>query len=147
MKTLMMEILGVGVDLVWIPRFTRASRRWGARFQNRIFTQGELAHARRRRDPFPHLAGLFAVKESLLKALGWGFRRGVRWTEIEVYHQGSGQPAVRVSGAVARALETLGADHILVSISHDGDYAMAQVLLSRKPPSSNHPWKIPGRPP
>jgi holo-[acyl-carrier protein] synthase len=121
-------ILGVGVDLVRIERIRQAMARWQDRFLERVFTEGELAYARRRRDPAEHLAARFAAKEAALKALGTGLSMGVRWREMEVQRARGEPPRLALSGRTAALGAARGVRTFHVSLTHDGDYAMAQVL-------------------
>lgn len=94
-----------------------------------MFTDAELTYCRRRRDPIPHLAARFAAKEAALKALGTGLRMGVKWQELEVRREGGEAPTMVLSGRCRAIARAKGAQHVLVSLTHDGDYAFAQVLL------------------
>src|SRR5262245_58857744 len=126
-------IYGVGVDLVKIQRIKKAVKRWDRRFLNRIFTPIEQEYSYRQKQPFLHLAGGFAVKEAVLKAMGTGLRSGIRWIEIEVVDQPGGKPEVRVSGRVKSLMRQRRVKEIYVSISHDTDYSVGQaVLVSKK---------------
>ncbi len=122
-------IYGIGVDLVKIQRIEEAVKRWDRRFLDRIFTPIEQEYSYRQKQPFLHLAGRFAVKEAVLKALGTGLRSGIRWVEIEIVNQPSGKPEVRVSGKVKELLQQHHVEAIHVSISHDSDYSVGQAVL------------------
>jgi holo-[acyl-carrier protein] synthase len=122
-------VRGIGVDLAQIPRMRRVLERWDERFLRRVFTEEEIAYCRARRDPVPHLAARFAAKEAVLKALGTGLRMGVSWREIEVRRARGQPPTVVLSGRCRALADKLGAERVLVSLTHDGDYALAQVLL------------------
>ena len=102
--------------------------RHGDRFLRRVFTEGEIAYCTRRRDPVPHLAGRFAVKEAAMKALGTGHSRGVLWKDIEVVRAG-GPPQLRFHGGAARRADTMQVKRTLVTITHAQTVAMAQVML------------------
>lgn len=129
MASLLMEVKGLGVDLVKIARLRRVVERWNERFLRRVFTSDELNYCLKRRDPIPHLAARFAAKEASLKALGTGFSMGVRWTELEV-HRKPGEPPILVLSGRAKAIGLAkGASQVLLSLTHDGDYAFAQALL------------------
>ena len=121
-------VVGVGVDLVLIPRIRRAMERWQERFLERVFTAEELAYSLRRRDPAEHLAARFAAKEATLKALGTGLSMGVRWREMEVRRPGGGRPTLSLSGRTATLGAARGIRALHVSLTHDGDYALAQVV-------------------
>jgi holo-[acyl-carrier protein] synthase len=123
------RIQGIGIDLVQIPRLRRVVERWQDRFLERVFTEEELAYCRARRDPVPHLAARFAAKEAGLKALGTGLRLGVRWRELEVRRE-RGQPPVLVLSGRSRAIgEARGGRRMLLTLTHDGEYACAQAML------------------
>ena len=72
-----MNIIGIGIDATDLHRVAELLERYGDRFLRRVFTDGEIAYCTKRRDPVPHLAGRFAVKEAAMKALGTGQSRGV----------------------------------------------------------------------
>jgi holo-[acyl-carrier protein] synthase len=126
-------ILGIGVDLVHIPRIRQAIERWQERFLDRVFTPDEVAYARRRRDPAEHLAARFAAKEATLKALGTGLSMGIRWREVEVRRARGERPRVALSGRLADVGAARGVRVLHLSLTHDGDYAMAQVLAEGDP--------------
>lgn len=124
-----MSIKGVGVDLVKIPRMRRVVERWQDRFLRRVFTDAEIAYCRTRRDPVPHLAARFAAKEAALKALGIGLRLGVSWRELEVQRERGQPPQLVLSGRSLRIGQALGGRRLLLSLTHDGDYAFAHCVL------------------
>ena len=113
-------MLRTGVDIVEIWRIGEAVARWGDRFFNRIYTPGELAYARGR---LPQLAGRFAAKEAVMKALGTGVR-GVGWREIEVVRKPGQAPTVVLYGRAKARAERLCLSEIAISISHSRDYAV-----------------------
>lgn len=123
------NVRGMGVDLAQIPRFRRAVERWDDRFLRKVFTDDEIAYCRDRRDPIPHLAARFAAKEAALKALGTGLALGTRWREVEVRRAPGQAPTLTLTGRCQALAAARGADTALLSLTHDGDYALAQVLL------------------
>lgn len=125
-----LPVRGIGVDLVYLPRMRATIERWRERFLTRVFTEAEIAYCQSRRDPVQHFAARFAAKEAGLKALGTGLRLGVRWRELEVQRQRGQAPVLVLSGRsreIGRARG--GADRLLLALTHDGDYAMAQAML------------------
>jgi holo-[acyl-carrier protein] synthase len=126
-------IAGIGVDLVHVPRIRQAIARWQDRFLERVFTPDEIAYARRRRDPAEHLAARFAAKEATLKALGTGLSMGVRWREMEVRRSRGERPRLELSGRTAALGAARGVRVLHVTLTHDGEYAMAQVLAEGEP--------------
>ena len=123
-----MNIIGIGMDATDLPRVAAVLKRYGDRFLRRIFTEGEIAYCTRRRDPVPHLAGRFAVKEAAMKALGTGHSRGVLWKDIEVVRAG-GPPQLRFHGGAARRAEAMHVRKTMVTITHAETVALAQVML------------------
>jgi holo-[acyl-carrier protein] synthase len=125
----MTGVKGIGVDLAVISRIRQIVERWDERFLQRVFTEEEIAFCRRRRDPIQHFAVRFAAKEAALKALGTGLSMGVRWRELEVRRERGEAPTMVLSGRSREIARSRGGDRMLVSLTHDGDYAMAQAML------------------
>jgi holo-[acyl-carrier protein] synthase len=123
------SIRGIGIDMTRVTRLRRAVERWDDRFLRRVFTDDEIAYCRRNRDPIPHLAARFAAKEAALKALGTGLTMGVRWREVEVRREPDQAPTLTLTGRCRALALARGAQRAFVSLSHDGDYALAQVML------------------
>jgi holo-[acyl-carrier protein] synthase len=122
-----MTVRGIGIDLVPISRMRRVMERWQERFLTRVFTADEIAYCRARKDPVPHFAARFAAKEAGLKALGIGLRLGVSWRELEVRRERGGPPVLVLRGRSREVAR--GADRMMLALSHDGDYAIAQAML------------------
>lgn len=123
-----MEIIGIGLDATDLARVSELLTRYGDRFLRRVFTEGEIAYCTRRRNPVPHLAGRFAVKEAAMKALGTGQSRGVHWKDIETVRVG-GPPQLRLHGGAAQHADRLRVRRSLVTITHSETIALAQVML------------------
>lgn len=117
------------MDATEIDRIEATIARYGDRFLRRIFTDGEIAYATRRRNPAPHFAGRFAAKEAAMKALGTGHSQGVLWRDIEVVRAAYGPPTLKFHGGAARRLADLKATNSLLTITHSQTLAFAQVLL------------------
>jgi len=124
-------IVGVGVDIIEVDRIESAVRRHGDRFLQKLFTPGEIAYCRSRGRSAEHLAGRFAAKEAVLKALGIGIRWGSALKEIEVRRGASGHPTVALAGRVAARARELGAERIHVSLSHTARHAVAQAVAEK----------------
>lgn len=123
-----MDIVGTGIDATEIQRIAESIERWGDRFVGRVFTDGEIAYCRRRRDFAASFAARFAAKEAAMKALGTGHSRGVFWTGIEVVRR-HGPPQLLFHGGAARHMAELGATGSLLTLTHSRDLAIAHVLL------------------
>jgi len=119
-------ILGIGVDMVSIPRIGRLLERYGERFSGRVFTPKEWSESGGRSS---FLAGRFAVKEAFLKALGTGLSDGIAWRDVETLSRRSGTPEVHASGVAGRLLADRGEVRIWTSISHERENAVAVVVL------------------
>jgi len=124
-----LKITGLGVDLVSIPRMRTTIERWQDRFVERVFTETEVAYCRARRDPTPHFAARFAAKEAGFKALGTGLTMGVHWRELEVRREREEAPTLVLSGRAREIGLGKGGSRMLLSLTHDGDYALAQAIL------------------
>jgi holo-[acyl-carrier protein] synthase len=122
-------ILGAGVDLAETPRIRASIERFGARFLERIFTSAEIAYVERKANRYERYAARFAAKEAGMKAIGTGWKRGVRWRDFEVANLASGQPTLRLHGAAARLAERMGVRRIVLSLTHTQELGMAQVIL------------------
>ena len=124
-----MAIIGIGLDIVPISRIAQILERYGERFTQRIFHPCEIDFSHRRKKDVEFLAGCFAAKEAALKALGDFPGRGIAWSEIYITHESSGKPILHVEGNARELMEEKGARTAHVTITHDGDQAIAQVIL------------------
>jgi holo-[acyl-carrier protein] synthase len=122
-------ILGTGIDLAEVPRIRAAIERHGARFIERIFTPLEIAYVDRKANRFERYAARFAAKEAGMKAIGTGWRRGVRWQDFEVRNLPSGRPTLTFHGVAARFAERLGVKSVSLSLTHTEETGMAFVIL------------------
>jgi holo-[acyl-carrier protein] synthase len=122
-------IVGTGTDLAEVDRIRAACERFGPRFIQRVFTPGEIAYVERKANRFERYAGRFAAKEAGMKAIGTGWRRGVRWQDFEVANLPSGKPTLRFHGVAATFAERLGVKNVALSITHTKEMGMAVVIL------------------
>jgi holo-[acyl-carrier protein] synthase len=113
-----------GIDVIEIERIGLAIQRWGDRFLERIYTDGERAHCRGRTES---LAGRFAAKEAVSKALGVGIRV-LRWRDIEVLPDRRGKPTVLLHGRAAEIARHRGLSGFDISITHSRSDAVAFVV-------------------
>ena len=123
-------ILGLGTDLVSIVRVEELLSRHGERFLSRVFTPTERAQCLGRARPAIHLAARLAAKEAAMKALGTGWSLGVRWQDVEVHSRGDIPPSIHLDGVAKTRADARGIRHTLVSLSHDGGYALAVVVAT-----------------
>ena len=124
-------ILGIGTDLTSIPRTRRLIERWGERFLNKTFTPAEIERLAGRRRAEEEFAALFAAKEATMKALGQGLLGGVRFRDIEIKSDPYRRPSIVLRGRARELAERAGVSRIHVSLTHEGDYAAAQVVMEK----------------
>lgn len=122
-------IVGTGVDLAEVHRIRAAIERHGTRFVERVFTPREIAYVERKANRFERYAARFAAKEAAMKAIGTGWKRGVRWQDFEVTNLRSGKPALVFHGEAARIAGSLGVKEVALSLTHTATMAMAMVIL------------------
>lgn len=131
-------IIGMGSDLCNIERIANSLERYGARFENRVFTPLEIAKAQRR--PYT-IAGTyakrFAAKEAFSKAVGTGFRRGVFMKDIGVVNAPSGAPTLALTGGAALRLEEITPKgheaRVHLTLTDDHPWAQALVIIEAIP--------------
>jgi holo-[acyl-carrier protein] synthase len=123
------NVVALGLDVVFIPRISESLQSFGERFEQRLFTPAEIAYARSAPGQrAERLAARFAAKEAVIKALSLA-ETGVDWRDIEVVREDDASCAIALHGTVATALAMRGGDRVLVSLSHDGEYAAAVVAV------------------
>jgi holo-[acyl-carrier protein] synthase len=122
-------ILGTGIDLAEVDRIRQAIERYGERFTRRVYTEREIAYVERKANRFERYAARFAAKEAGMKAIGTGWRGGVRWQDFEVANQPSGRPTLLLHGAAADVAERMGVRRVQLSLTHTAALGMALVIL------------------
>jgi holo-[acyl-carrier protein] synthase len=122
-------IVGTGVDLAEVPRIRASIERYGKRFVERIYTPSEIAYVERKANRYERYAARFAAKEAGMKAIGTGWRRGVRWQDFEVTNLPTGKPTLRLHGVAAQFALRLGVKNISLSLTHTAETALAHVIL------------------
>jgi holo-[acyl-carrier protein] synthase len=122
-------IVGTGVDLAEVPRIRASIERFGARFIERIYTPAEIAYVERKANRYERYAARFAAKEAGMKAIGTGWRHGVRWQDFEVANLPSGKPTLRLHGVAGRVADKLGVRNVSLSLTHTAELGMAHVIL------------------
>ena len=123
-----MNIIGHGIDLIDLDKFGRLVDEPETDFLTRCFTTAERAYAEDGPNRIRRLAGRFAAKEAVAKALGTGFDGNVAPQDIEIKNQLSGPPEVVLHGAAADVAVNLGVMSWQLSISHADAVAMASVI-------------------
>jgi holo-[acyl-carrier protein] synthase len=126
-------ILGVGIDLVEIPRIEAALARHGERFARRVLSDVEFTRFKTEVKPAAFLARRFAAKEALSKALGTGIRTPVTWRNISVTNHDSGSPRFEWTPALNEWLNKRGVRRTHISMTDERSLAAAYVVLEGDP--------------
>lgn len=125
------SVIGVGIDLVDLPRVTRMLSDKGEHAMQRLFTADERAYLATRPDPTGHAAARIAAKEAVYKAMqSLPGARAIGWRDIEVVRDEAGRPAVRLAGLAARLAADQGGVRIQVSLTHSSTAAGAVAVVS-----------------
>lgn len=123
-----MNPLGVGIDLVYIPRVKKIVETYGERFLSKVFTPEEIQYAQNKKNSYQALASAFAVKEAFYKAIG-GYP-GFRFQEISLLREETKRkPSLKLLGRAKEIFQKRGGQKIDLSISHDFDYTIAIVQI------------------
>jgi holo-[acyl-carrier protein] synthase len=122
-------ILGTGVDLAEVDRIRHSVENYGERFVQRIYTPREIAYVQRKANKYERYAARFAAKEAGMKAIGTGWRGGVRWQDFEVVNLPSGRPTLLLHGVAAEVANRMGVKNVQLSLTHTAALAMAHVIL------------------
>jgi len=123
-------IYGIGIDIVRTERIRRAAERWGDRFLQRIFTEGEILHCFKKKNPYLSLSVRFAAKEALIKAIA--AEMPVSFTDIEVYSSDRGKPSLRVKGPLQSFFSSRAIACAHLTLSHESEYGIACVVLEEQ---------------
>ena len=122
-------IIGLGSDLIDIRRVDKSIERFGERFLSRIFTAVEREKSDKRSQRAASYAKRFAAKEAFSKAIGTGIHAPFTWHSITVTRNAKGKPGIEPNVAMASHLKELGVTGTHISLTDDGDVAMAFVVL------------------
>ena len=125
-------IYGTGIDIVDISRFERFVAENNSLLFKRLFTVAEIEYCSARKRSAQHFALRFAAKEAFLKALGTGLREGLSWQDIEVVNDHYGKPDLQLSGGAELLFMSKGLTRCFLSLSHDGNCAVASVVLESR---------------
>lgn len=121
-------ILGLGTDIVDVNRLQKIHEKFGDKLLSKILTAEERKYCLGHIDPYPHMGGRFAVKESVIKAVASYLGERLNMSDIETFNWDSGKPEVRFHNDAFRAFSKINAN-IIVSIAHTGRYATATAIL------------------
>jgi holo-[acyl-carrier protein] synthase len=123
-----MNVIGLGTDIIECLRIAKMIEKHGELFLQRVYTEHEVGYCSSRKAANQHYAGRWAAKEAVLKAMGTGWSRGIRWRDIEVKVELSGKPNVYLHGTAKEICNELGIADIMISISHCRSHATATAI-------------------
>lgn len=116
-------IVGTGVDITEVRRLRQAIEKWGNEFLGRVFTGEELENAKTRGSLYQHLAGRFAAKEAVFKAMG---DRELSWKDVQILNDKEGKPYCALLNGKGKKMD------VHISISHVKTYAVASAIVMQK---------------
>ena len=122
-------IVGLGLDIAEIDRIEAAHHAPWRADSGAAVHAGEVAYCESHRINSSAMPARFAAKEAAMKALGTGWRHGVRWRDIEVAREPSGKPTLRLQGVARQIADRLGVKNISLTITHSGNLALAEVIF------------------
>ena len=128
-------IIGIGTDLIDIQRIETLLKKFGHRFERRIFTPQERRYARQVSVSAPRYAKRFAAKEAFFKALNTDAQQGFSWHDVEIMNLPSGQPIINVSSKVKNFLEQKYGNQTFtfhVSLTDTATLAQAFIIISKE---------------
>ncbi len=120
-------IYGTGIDIVRIKRIEKTIDRWKEKFIRRIFTENEIIYCQNKTNPASHFAVRFAAKEAAAKMFGTGIGK-INWTDIRVVNNKTGKPYLNFEGEAQNLYNKKGIKSVHLSLSHEKEYAVAQVI-------------------
>jgi holo-[acyl-carrier protein] synthase len=123
-------IYGIGTDIIEVARIGRVMER-DLGFREKIFTPDEISYCEQMKNKYQHYAARFSAKEAFMKALGTGWREGIRFAEIGVIHDPMGKPLIELTGKAKELARLAGMGEIHVTLSHVRELAIAMVVVER----------------
>ena len=124
-------IFGIGTDIIEVSRIHAVMEK-DIGFRDKIFTSGEITYCETKRHKYENYAARFSAKEAFMKAIGTGWRFGIRFADIEVYHDEFGKPLIRLHGKAEELGKIEGISKIHVSLSHIKEIATAVVIVEKE---------------
>ena len=124
-----MRIIGIGTDLVSVPRIKKLLEKKPERFLAKVYTATEQDYCNKKKKSACHYAARFAAKEAVMKATGTGWSGKLGWLDIEVYNEPSGKPVLSFLNKGKTLADELGVTEAHITLSHTDEKASADVLL------------------
>jgi holo-[acyl-carrier protein] synthase len=124
-------LIGLGCDIIETERIRGVLEKHGERFLKRVFTEEEQAYCNSLKYPHKHFAARWAAKEAVAKAFTTGIGPHLDWTSVSVYHGARHEPLARLDAKAQALLASVGATHVMLTLSHIDSHAMAVAALVR----------------
>lgn len=124
-------LIGLGCDIIETERIKGVLEKHGERFLKRVFTDEERAYCDSLKYPHKHYAARWAAKEAVSKCFTTGIGEHLEWTSVSVYHGTRHEPLVRLDAKAQALLTSVGATHVMLTLSHIDTHAMAVAALVR----------------
>ena len=129
-----MSVLGTGIDIVENYRVKKLLLNKKSSFENKIFTNNEIAYCKKKSNVTNCYSKRFAAKEAFVKALGTGFRKNINFKDIEILNNGYGKPCLSINKKLINKVKNLfkvKKFNISLSISDEKKYSIACVIISK----------------
>ena len=123
-------ISGTGIDIIEVGRIQKVMEK-DIGFREKIFTPGEIEYCEGMKNKYQHYAARFSAKEAFLKAIGTGWRFGIHFADIDIYHDEFGKPLIRLYGKAEEFIKQEGITAIHVSLTHIKETAAAVVVMEK----------------
>jgi len=121
------EVIGLGVDILEVKRIKQIFNKRKKAFLKRIYTQEEIKYCENKKRSIESFAVRFSAKEAFIKAIESEYN--ITYKEIEVVKKESKKPAIILSGQALKAAKEKNVTEILVSLSHQKNYVIANIIL------------------
>ena len=122
-------IFGVGIDIIETYRIQKSVK--NQNFVKKVFHPEEVVICEKSSNAVQKYSARFAAKEAFMKALGTGWSKGIKFSEIVITNDENGKPIINTFGKTKDMLDEIGINKIHVSLSHIKDYANAMVILEK----------------
>lgn len=124
-------IYGIGIDIIEVSRIQAVMEK-DIGFREKIFTPGEIEYCETKKHKHENYAARFSAKEAFMKAIGTGWRFGIRFADIDIHHDEYGKPLISLSGKAEELAVREKISKIHVSLSHLKEMATAIVIVEKE---------------
>lgn len=121
------EVIGLGVDILEVKRIQDIIDKYGDKFLTRIFTPKEISYCNNKKRRVESFAARFSAKEAFIKAIASSYN--IEYQEIEIINKENKKPKVKLYGKALKAAEEKNVSEILISLSHEKNYATANIII------------------